>query len=372
MRIQQINVTLTTNVPQTDIFIGSRGLKARRMGKTDAGGKLNLKLAYGSYEVTAARPGYGFYRQQINVRPGSTAFGLNLTAQGGAPGVAASGAVGGALVAEATGAGTAEDVMRRYLDPQQSERVTLADWQLVQRQRAAAFAADPLNSQAQAQALFAEGQIFHLRSRYADAVASFNHAALALPDSALAFYGLGNAYLATKQTSQAIRAYQRAIELNGNMALPQLGMYEALMTQGKKGEARKYLNRARELGSTSAKMDMNAARDLMSRERWSEALKELQGMAQTQKSAPLFISIGDCYVGLKQSLSAAQAYRRATEIDPKSATAHVKLGELLMSEREYASARESFERALQLDATGAIINRAQVVKLSAQAAARMR
>ena len=129
---------------------------------------------------------------------------------------------------------------------------------------------------------------------------------------------------------------------------------------------------ARVLGYTSTATSQVAARILLKERRWSQALKELLEVSKVAPSAEVFVGIGDAYVGLGQPLSAAPAYRRATELDPKSAMAHYKFGELAYAQREYASAVESLERALALDPAGALIDRARARELAAKAASKAR
>jgi superkiller protein 3 len=250
--------------------------------------------------------------------------------------------------------------------------VTVAEWQLAQAQTAAAFAANPLEPQTEAQALFARGQLAFLRRDFAGALVAFNAAALKVPTSALAYYGLGNAYLANNQTAEAARAYGRAAELEPRLAMAHKGMGDVLARQNKNKEALRHYERARVLGYTSSATSLVAARILLKERRWQQALKELLEVSKASPSPEVFVGIGDAYVGLGQPLSAAPAYRRAVELDPKSALAHYKFGELAYAQREYAAAVESLERALALDPAGALIDRGRARELAGKAGAKVR
>lgn len=362
-----INVTFATGVPRAELFLSGGALNPRKIGVTGADGKLFIKLARGIYSVAASHTGYRTQQQQIEVRSGSAAFfNVNL-----APLVAT--AVGSAPVGTGgSSTSTAEAIIKRYLDPRQSDSVTISDWQTVQSQSGATLAQIPNDAMTKTQFLFAQGQLAYLRGDFPGAVTAFNAAALATPTSALAFHGLGNAYLATNQLPQALAAYQHALQLNDNLAMAYKGIGDVMSRQDKSRDALVYYERARVLGYSSPATNLNTARNLMRRERWSEALKMLLETSKTRPTADLFISIGDCYVGLQQLFSAAPAYRRAMQLDTKSALAHYKYGVVMYDSREYAAAAEALERALALDQTGASINRQRTRVLADKAAGKAR
>ena len=355
-----LSVTFVTGLPDTNIFL-HRGASVQLLGRTGQDGKLIAPLPRGLHAVTASRVGLPMVRQQINVRPGSTTFSLDMTGKGAA----------GVAVSAPRGL-TVEQVFGRFLDPKQADSLTAADWQQAHTQAAAALSLSPLDPRLEAQVLFIEGQLAYLQGHYANALTAFNIAALKTPTSALSFYGLGNAYLATNQTPQALRAYQHAVELNPNLALAHKGLADAYTRQGKSKEALGYYERARALGYTSAETTMGVARAHLKQRRWSQALKELLEVVKVKPTAEAFVGIGDCYVGLQQPLSAAPAYRRAIELDANSAAAHYKFGLLAFETREYQAAVESLERALALDPQGVHVNRQKARETADKAAARIR
>lgn len=358
-----LEVTFYTGLSDADVFLNAGQMSMQKLGRSGSDGRLVARLPRGVHTVTASRPGSRIERRQIDVRPGSTTFTFNLSAPPSAP-------VGSAVASSS--ATTAGDVFRRFLDPKQTDAVTAAEWQLAQAETAAAFAANPLDPQVEAQALFARGQVAFLRGDYPRAISDFNAAALSLPKSGLAYYGLGNAYLAYNRLSEAARAFQHAAELEPQLAMAYKGSGDVLARQNKNREALRYYERARVLGYTSPTTRQVTARILLKERRWSEALRELTEVSKTNPSAEVFVGLGDAYVGLGQPLSAAPAYRRALELDPKSAAAHYKFGELAYAQREYAAAVESLERALALDPAGAFINRGRARELANKAAARAR
>lgn len=365
-----LDVTFITDVAGAEIFSNFGRADQQRLGSTDAYGKLTVKLARGPHRITVRNEGYTDRGRQVEVRGDGddNSFRFNLAGPGGA----ATAAAPAAGVNVSPPPGTAQGILSRYVDPKQTEGVTAVDWQSVQAESAAAYAADPFNAAARAQVFFAQGQLAYLRRDYAAALSAFNSSALALPSSSLAYYGLGLAYLAANRPAEAARSFQRSVELNAEMALAHAGLHDALRRQGKTKEARKHLDRARELGYSSPQWNLDAARELIKKGRCSEALKELAEAVKSRPSAAAYLDIGDCHVALKQPLSAAPAYRRAVELEPRSALAHLKHGELMYELREYPAALESAERALALDPSGFHINRARARNLADQAAAKVR
>ncbi len=356
-----LEVTFYTGLADADVYLNQSPTNMQKLGRSGADGRLVVRLPRGLHTVTASRPGSRVERRQIDVKPGSTTFILNLSDSSNAP-------VGSNVAAPLT----ASDVFRRYLDPKQTDAVTVAEWQLAQAETAAAFAANPLDPQLEAQALYARGQLAFLRRDFARAIIDFNTAALKLPSSALAFYGLGNAYLGLGRLNEAARAYQQAAAISPQLAIAYKGSGDVLARQNKNKEALRSYERARVLGYTSTATRQVAARILLKERRWAEALRELLEVSKTAPTAEVFVGIGDAYVGLEQPLSAAPAYRRALELDPKSATAHYKFGELAYAQREYAAAAESLERALALDPAGALIDRKRARELAGKAASKVR
>ncbi|HEV2861526.1 MAG TPA: tetratricopeptide repeat protein [Pyrinomonadaceae bacterium] len=358
-----LEVIFYTGLADADIYVNAGQATMQRLGRSGADARLVARLPRGLHTVTASRPGSRIERRQIEVRPGSTTFVFDLSSPAASP--------YGSPVSAGPGT-TAADVFRRYLDPKKTDAVTAAEWQLAQAETAAAFAANPLDPQAEAQALFARGQLSFLRGDYGAAVNDFNASALRLPSSALAYYGLGNAYLGAGRLGEAGRAFQRAAELSPQLAMAYRGTADVLARQNKNRDALRYYEQARVLGYTSPSTRQVTARILLKERRWAQALKELSEVSKASPSAEVFVGMGDAYVGLGQPLSAAPAYRRAIELDPKSAPAHYKFGELAYNQREYAAAAESLERALALDPAGALIDRGRAREMANKAAAKAR
>lgn len=339
-------VTLFAGASGVDIYLERTDGSAEKLGTTRDDGTLALKLLRGTYNLLVARPDSRAVRRQIEVSPGRTIFSLD-PARGEA---SAQPAAASAPTPQPTV--TAEDVFKRFLDPLQTEGVTLDDWRAALEQAAEAFTHNAEDPQTAAQAHFAYGQVAYLSGDFQTAVNSFNNAALAVPNSALAFYGLGNAYLASRKPPEAARAYQAALKIRPNMALALKGMGDALYSQGKSKESIDYYARALALGYDSTSLKLAMARSLNKEKRWQEALDLSAGLSKSSPSMEVFLTLGDAYAGLKQNREAYGAYRQASEMDARSALAQYKLGDISFQLHDYAAARESFEKALALDPDG--------------------
>jgi len=338
-------VTLFAGANGVDIYLERTDGSTEKLGTTREDGTLAVRLLRGTYNLIAAPRDARAVRRQIEVSPGRTIFSLDAPRDDSAaqPATAA---------APARPAVTAEEVFKRYLDPRQTEGVTLDDWRAALEETAGAYSQNSEDPQTAAQAHFAYGQVAYLGGDYQTAVNSFNNAALALPGSALAFYGLGNAYLAARQPPEAERAYRQALKIRPNMALALKGMGDALYGQGKSKESVDYYARALALGYDSPSLKLAMARGLVKVKRWQEARDLTAALSQSNPSAELFLTLGDAYAGLRQSREASGAYRQAAEMDARSALAQYRLGEASYQLRDYAAARGALERALALDPEG--------------------
>ncbi|HEX8146535.1 MAG TPA: tetratricopeptide repeat protein [Pyrinomonadaceae bacterium] len=377
-------VTFKTDIPDAEIFIvAGSSASAQSLGKTDSDGRLMKRLPRGTYNLLASRPGYRIQRQRVEVRSGGAndvSFSLAMPVvarkedeeEEKAPEPTPTPAET-PEPAPADPLADADALIKRFLDVKETEGVKAEDWKSVREQVNAALEKDPANAQLKARTLAADGQLAYLAGDFANALVAFKQAALAQPDFALAHYGLGNAYLATNQPAEAFKAYSRAVNLNPELALAYRGMGDALTKQNKTKEAAVFYNRAKSFGQQlPADTGLAAARDLKKRKRWAQALKEFQDVAASRPTAEVYIEIGDCYVGLERPSSAAQSYRKATELDPKSALAHYKFGEVMQKLREYNDAMVAFERALALDLQGTIINRKRAREMADDAADKLK
>jgi tetratricopeptide (TPR) repeat protein len=357
-----IDVTFKTDLPQSEIFL-SRGKAGpmQLLGKTDADGKLTIQLPPGRHEITASRQGARILRQQIKVGPDSNSFSFDLALPKPPPKQeeqASATPTPEAQPSEPVKPPVEFDQLLARFTGGKGDAATADEWKKAHDLKAAAFVKEPDNKRLEAETLLAEGQSAYLRGDHPSAVAAFRKAVIASPGYAAAQYALGNAYLATNQPSKAFDAYGEAVKLDKEMAPAYKGAGDALTRLGRAKEATFYFDRAKGLGQTlPTNTSLAKGRELKGRKRWGDAVTEFEDVAAREPSAEVFIDIGDCYVGLQKSFSAAKAYQKATELDAKNALAYFKSAEVMFNEHEWASAMESYERALALDTTGQQFNR---------------
>lgn len=290
---------------------------------------------------------------------------------------------------------TSAEILKRFIDFQQSAGVTVNDWESVVSQSNAALQANPGDATVKAQLFVAQGQLAFMRGDFSNALIQFNAASGALPQSALPHYGIGRVYLATKQPTEAEDAFERAIKSDKNFALAYKGAGDALTAQGKTKKAQDYYKNAARVGlsngngvvaqsnntrasqnnlntqanvpapnvrTTPYDAELNEAKKLMASRKWQTSLDKLTALSKTYPTSDIYIAMGDNYVGMKQWLSAQQAFRKATEVDSNSAVGFYKLGSVLYQLNEFQAAQEAFEKSLILDQQGATINRQLVRK----------
>ncbi|MET0753966.1 MAG: tetratricopeptide repeat protein [Pyrinomonadaceae bacterium] len=290
---------------------------------------------------------------------------------------------------------TPAEILKRFMDFQQSASVTARDWESIVTQANTALQANPNDTTAKAQLFVAQGQLAFMRGDFSNALIQFNAASNALPDSALPQYGIGKVYLATKQPGEAESAFEKAIKTDKNFALAYKGVGDALTAQGKTKKAQEYYKDAAKVGlsggngvvaqtntaqnnqtnaqtsnlptATPYEAELNEAKKLTVKKKWQASLDKLNALSKTYPTADIYIAIGENYMGMEQRLSAQQAFRKATEISPNSAVGFVKLGSALFELNEFQAAYEAFEKALILDQQGTTINRQLVRKMADKA-----
>lgn len=301
---------------------------------------------------------------------------------------------------------SSNQIIARFMNFQQTGGVTPKDWESVLRQSTQTLQGNPNDVNAKAQMLIAQGELAYNRGDYSNALIHFNGASQILSNSSLPPYGIGKVYLATKQPAEAESSFERALKLNKSFALAYKGAGDALTAQGKAKKAQEYYENAAKLGlasgnvmrpsipqnnqrnivpttTTNARMgqpdassayqaELRNARALTAKKKWQDSLNKLLPLAQSNPNADIYIAIGENYVGLEQMLSAQQAFRKATELNPNSALAFYKTGTVLLEMNEFKSAAESFEKSLILDQRGTTINRREARKMADKANERVK
>ncbi len=202
------------------------------------------------------------------------------------------------------------------------------------------------------------------RPRYSEAEQQYKLAVRQDPTDARGPAGLGNVYLDQGKFAEAASAYQQAIKVRPEhlaayqplgYALVRLNRYPdaiATLTQ-----ALKYDPNNPELYNNLSYMYVHAGRfdEAVEASKQAIALLGQTGQAYQQglqiKNEVLshaYKNLGNAYDGLKQYNNAADALKRATEIEPTNASAHFNLGLALYNGRRYADAIQSYKTVIKL------------------------
>jgi Flp pilus assembly protein TadD len=366
-RPNEAAITIVSDVSGAEIAIDGTAV-----GKTDESKKLTIKVKKGHHIATASLKGYNPQSLTISVFADRSSHTINLGKPIPPPPPLPAPTPKVAVTTDSLPAPpppSADDIIRRFINPNETNKLGTEDWNEVISQSDEALKKEPANSQIVARLHLARGQVAYLNHNYAESLSEFSRAIDALPRSGIAYYGLGNAYMATNQPLQANKTYQRATELTPEMAAVALkGIGDAYTKLGRNNESNIYYKRARDLGYASSELSKNIAINLIQDKQWQKALNELNTIEEPDSSAEIQLYLGECYENLKRPLSAYRAYAAASKLDPNSPIAFSKLGNLLYEHNEFPEAKEAFERALALDTTGKVINRQLVRKLADKAA----
>jgi tetratricopeptide (TPR) repeat protein len=265
-----------------------------------------------------------------------------------------------------------DNILLRFVNSKQIEVVSSNEWQYVydqtsQNQILPRYTKEKMNLINK----FAEGQVNLFQSNYTQALNSFSGAvsiSLLLKDklreeTPLPYYGVGLAYFALKDYERASQSFLQSVRIDSKfgMAYSRLGdTYKAL---GRDKDALSYYLSAYKYGYKTSDSSLKLANSLKKYESYEEAIKIYQDLVEKEKPLPeIYISIGDCFVQLKQNGRAIDNYKKAVEVDPKSAVGYASLGELYLEIKDFQLAIESWQKSLDIDKEGKLIDRKKVTE----------
>lgn len=368
-----VPVIFTTQEARAEVWLNNRNI-----GLTDGGAQLRRNLAPGIYQVMIKRGNQVLLpAQSISVTPEQTDFNLfrevakapktqPVTQKTETPKPKTEQQI--AMEMSERVKQTLED----YTNPQKTDTVTTADWEFVLQAAQLGQLQDYTAVQIEAQRWFASGQIELAKGNYPNAFTAFNKALEYMPNSGLPFYGLGNAYLANKQPAEALKAFQRSLQLTPNQGMVYRRLGDALRLTEKEKEAINAYKNAIQFGYRTPETRYYLATVIAKTGKHKEAIDELLEVAKETQTADVYIALGNSYQALKRDVSALEAYRKATELDPNSAIAFDNLGDVLYKQREYAQAKEAFEKAVSLDPDGKSLNLPETQKKLREASSRIK
>lgn len=352
-----IPVVFTTQETRSEIWLNNRNI-----GMTDQTAQLKKRIAPGIYQVVVKKGGQILHPEQsISITPEQNTF--RLIREVAKPIKQTTPVVKVENPKPKTQEEIALEVSRKvretlenYADPMKTDTVTAADWELVLQAAQLGQLQNYTAVQIEAQRWFASGQIEMAKGNYPNAFTAFNKALEYMPNSALPFYGLGNAYLANKQPADAQKAYLKALQVTPKMAMAQRGLGDALRLMEKEKEAIIAYKNAIVNGYRTPETRYYLATVLSKTGKHLDAIKELEEVSKETPTADVYVALGTAYQALKRDVSALEAYQKATELDPNSAVAFDNLGDVYFKQREYVKAKDAFEKAVALDPEGKNLN----------------
>jgi len=200
--------------------------------------------------------------------------------------------------------------------------------------------------------------------RYSEAELNYKLAAKQDPDDARAQLGLGNVYLDQGRFQDAVNAYQQALKMKKDYVDAYQPLGYSLAQLGRFPEAAAVLKQALEYDPNNAEIYNNLAFAYGHAERYPEAIdasnhaitllgqtgdaykQGLQNRNEVLSNA--YKNLGNGYNGLKNYSEAADALKKAAEIEPTNAAAQFKLGLALYNGKRYSEAIEAYKATIKL------------------------
>jgi tetratricopeptide (TPR) repeat protein len=366
-------VVFTTQEVRAEIWLNNRNI-----GLTDGGAQLRRNLAPGIYQVTVKRGSQVLLpAQSISVTPEQTDFNLfrevakttktpTPTPKTDTPKPKTEQEIAQEMSERV------KQTLEDYSNSQKTDSVTTADWEFVLQAAQLGQLQGYTAVQIEAQRWLASGQIELAKGNYPNAFTAFNKALEYMPNSGLPFYGLGNAYLGNKQPAEALKAFQRSLQLTPNQGMVYRRLGDALRLTEKEKEAINAYKYAIQFGYRTPETRMYLAVVTAKTGKHPDAIKELEEVAKEAPTADVYVALGNSFQALKRDVSALEAYRKATELDPNSATAFDHLGDVLYKQREYVKAKEAFEKAVALDPEGKSLDLPETQKKIREASSKIK
>lgn len=202
------------------------------------------------------------------------------------------------------------------------------------------------------------------RPRYEEAEQQYQLAAKIAPDDARAHAGLGNVYVDQGKFTEAVAAYQQAIKVKPDYAGAYLPLAFSLARLNRYPEAIDVYQQTLKFDSNSPEVHNNMSFAFNHTGRYQEAVvsseQAIKLLGETGEAFKLgfqerneirsyaYKNLGNAYSGLKKYEEAANALKKASELDPKNASAHFNLGLTLYTAGRYSEAIESYKEVIKL------------------------
>lgn len=202
------------------------------------------------------------------------------------------------------------------------------------------------------------------KPRYAEAEEQYQLAARLAPDDARAFAGLGNVYVDQGKFEDAVKAYQQAIKVKPDYASAYLPLAFSLARLSRYAEAIDVYKQTLKFDATSPEVYNNLSFAYNHSDHFQDAVdaseQAIKLLGETGGAYKLgfqerneirsyaYKNLGNAYSGLKRYDEAANALKKAAEIEPTNAAAHFNLGLTLYTAGRYSEAIESYKEVIKL------------------------
>jgi protein O-mannosyl-transferase len=177
----------------------------------------------------------------------------------------------------------------------------------------------------------------------------FTHAAEIIPDNAVAFFCLGNAFAEIGDRTNALIFYSQSVATDTNYYPSQLSLGKTLLEAGKYDEALPHFNRALQLDGKDVETEEAIGLAFLNSGHSQEAIAPLKfaadkipdsGIAQNNLAAAL--------IHEKRFSEALVHLQKAVQVEPKNILARYNLGFSLMMSSNFPAAVIQFEKVLEL------------------------
>jgi tetratricopeptide (TPR) repeat protein len=188
------------------------------------------------------------------------------------------------------------------------------------------------------------------------AIKQYSKAVESNPDVFENWYNLGLAYIQLERFAEAVAPAVKAAELKPDNPRARFRAGEALAGSGKAEEALPHFKAAAELDPTLTVAHVRLGQAYIDAKKYQEGIDALKAALKTQpaETSPIYNSLGQAYLELKDTASATKWFEKTAEAAPNDPVTYFNLGVLYSRLAEgdasfYAKSGASYAKASDLD-----------------------
>lgn len=202
------------------------------------------------------------------------------------------------------------------------------------------------------------------KPRYQEAEEQYRLAAKIAPDDARAFAGLGNVFVDQGRFTDAADSYKQALKVKPDYNAALLPLAFSLARMEHYEEAINIYHQALNVEPSNPEILNNLSFAYNHTGRYQDAvdasLNAIKLLGETGQAyaqgfqernevlSYTYKNLGNAYNGLQRFEEAANALKRAAEIEPTNASAHFNLGLTLFNAKRYSEAIEAYKQVIKL------------------------